>query len=37
MYDKMATNPFIENKRIVIVWIEDDIENDDERDISSLN
>ena len=27
MYDKLASNPFMENTRFVIVWIEDDTES----------
>ena len=27
MYDKLATNPFTDKKRIIIVWVEDSEDN----------
>ena len=27
-YDKMATNPFIDSKRFVVVWIEESYDNE---------
>ena len=32
-YDKAATNPFLDGKRVIVVWIEDDeVNNCDNRD-----
>ena len=34
-YDKIATNPFTQKERIIVVWIEDDENTDIFRDFSN--
>lgn len=29
MYDKLASNPFADSKRLIIVWVEESCQNDE--------